>query len=356
MLEKIGTSGITETGQGDRVLNILRDSEQQSNRFVVMDWDMKNIPGIDVAREIRCDKKVENLPILILTSEASKENILMARDIGVSGCLVKPFEFGTLADKLVDIARKRTDPPEHVKLIKKGELSFEQGRYDEALAFYRESQKMKTYARVLVNIGETFEKKGDYFNARNSYEKAFEANPQYLRAYLMAANLSTVINDEASAISYLEKAVSLSPFISNRLVLLGATYLKNNEEQKAEETFNEAVKQDPSKNRDVGEEYLKAGNAKMAELHFRKYLDVGKDIQVYNQLGIALRKQGEWKKAVIEYMKAIEIDRNDEGVYFNMGTAYLDGGQPDEAGKCFAKAVKINPEFNEAAEALKKLG
>ena len=355
MLEKVGATKIVETGEGNKIIELLHNAEHYTNRFVIMDWDLYDMPGIDLVREIRCDKRVENVPIMLLASEASKEHMLLARDVGVSGCLVRPFEYVMLSEKLADITRRRADPPKHVRLIIKGEKLFKEEKYDEALAMFLEAQKIKNYDRVLINIGESYEQMGDFNDALESYIEAFEINPQSLRACVMAANLSIKVNDMKSALLYMEQAAKLSPHATDRLISLGAVYLINGEEEKAKDIFKKAIKKDPSKTRDIAEEYLKTGHHKMAELFFRRILDATQEVHIYNRLGITLRKQGKWKEAIVEYEKALEKNQYDEALFYNMGKSYLEGGLPNEAAKCFKQALAIKPQFNEAIEALKSL-
>lgn len=87
-----------------------------------------------------------------------------------------------------------------------------------------------------------------------------------------------------------------------------------------------------------------------------KYLtEQSGDTSVYNRLGIALRKQGKWEKAIKEFTRAIKIDPKDEVLYFNIAKAYLDGGMKPEAAQSLKNALGINPDFEEAKEELRKL-
>jgi tetratricopeptide (TPR) repeat protein len=85
-----------------------------------------------------------------------------------------------------------------------------------------------------------------------------------------------------------------------------------------------------------------------------------KNVHVYNRLGIALRKQNKWKEAIEEYRKALQVEPENETVFFNLGTAYLEGDKIEgnkkkDALQSFNKALDINPDFAEAKEALKNI-
>ena len=68
--------------------------------FVVTDWNMPGMQGIDLLKAIRADDKLKHLPVLLVTAEAKKEQIVEAAQAGVNGYIVKPFTAGTLKEKL----------------------------------------------------------------------------------------------------------------------------------------------------------------------------------------------------------------------------------------------------------------
>jgi tetratricopeptide (TPR) repeat protein len=94
----------------------------------------------------------------------------------------------------------------------------------------------------------------------------------------------------------------------------------------------------------------------MSEKYLSKVIEskgrgLGKDdIILFNRLGIALRGQGKWREAIENYSRALEISPDDEGLYYNMGMAYFDGGDKRMAAKCFDSALEKNPLFYKTSE------
>jgi two-component system chemotaxis response regulator CheY len=68
--------------------------------FVVTDWNMPGMQGIDLLKAIRADASLSHIPVLLITAEAKKEQIVMAAQAGVNGYIVKPFTAATLKTKL----------------------------------------------------------------------------------------------------------------------------------------------------------------------------------------------------------------------------------------------------------------
>jgi two-component system chemotaxis response regulator CheY len=74
--------------------------------FIITDWNMPNMDGLTLLQTIRGDANYKTLPVLMITAEAKKENIIAAAQAGASGYIVKPFTAATLNEKLAKIFEK----------------------------------------------------------------------------------------------------------------------------------------------------------------------------------------------------------------------------------------------------------
>lgn len=100
LLKELGFANVQEAEDGVEALNKLRSDQFD---FVVTDWNMPNMTGIELLRAIRVDANLKPLPVLMVTAEAKKENIIEAAQAGASGYIVKPFTAATLDEKLKKI-------------------------------------------------------------------------------------------------------------------------------------------------------------------------------------------------------------------------------------------------------------
>ncbi|SHG04498.1 response regulator receiver protein [Marisediminitalea aggregata] len=100
LLKDLGFSNIQEADDGSTALPMLQQGDFD---FVVTDWNMPGMQGIDLLRAIRADDKLKHLPVLMVTAEAKKEQIVAAAQAGVNGYVVKPFTAATLKEKLEKI-------------------------------------------------------------------------------------------------------------------------------------------------------------------------------------------------------------------------------------------------------------
>lgn len=103
LLKELGFTNVEEAEDGVIALQKLKATEFD---FVVTDWNMPNMTGIELLRAIRAEASLKTLPVLMITAEAKKENIIEAAQAGASGYIVKPFTAGTLGEKLTKIFEK----------------------------------------------------------------------------------------------------------------------------------------------------------------------------------------------------------------------------------------------------------
>jgi len=101
LLRQNGYSNFMEAEDGMQALDILKKTPDIE--FVVSDWNMPNMTGIELLKTVRADAQLKHLPFLMVTAEAEKENIIEAVKSGVSNYVVKPFTGQTLAEKLAKI-------------------------------------------------------------------------------------------------------------------------------------------------------------------------------------------------------------------------------------------------------------
>ena len=103
LLKELGFTNVEEAEDGLVALGKLRSG---SFDFVVADWNMPNMDGLTMLQNIRADANLKHLPVLMVTAEAKKENIIAAAQAGANGYVVKPFTAAVLDEKLGKIFAK----------------------------------------------------------------------------------------------------------------------------------------------------------------------------------------------------------------------------------------------------------
>jgi two-component system chemotaxis response regulator CheY len=97
ILKQLGFNNLEEAENGQDALTKLK---ADNYGFVVSDWNMPVMMGIDMLRAIRADEKLKTIPVLMVTAEAQKENLIEAVQAGVSNYIVKPFTAETMQEKI----------------------------------------------------------------------------------------------------------------------------------------------------------------------------------------------------------------------------------------------------------------
>ncbi|MFN3479060.1 MAG: chemotaxis response regulator CheY [Thermodesulfovibrionales bacterium] len=103
ILKQLGYENIEEAEDGAQAYNKLKSG---GFGFVVSDWNMPNMDGLELLRKVRSDPELKNLPFLMVTAEAEKDKVIEAIKAGVSNYIVKPFTAEVLKEKMDRIFEK----------------------------------------------------------------------------------------------------------------------------------------------------------------------------------------------------------------------------------------------------------
>lgn len=103
LLKEMGCNNVDEAEDGAVALNMLRNLRHD---FVVSDINMPNMNGFELLKAIKADVGLKHIPVLMVTAEARKEDIVLAAQSGAAGYIVKPFTKATLEEKVLKIVQK----------------------------------------------------------------------------------------------------------------------------------------------------------------------------------------------------------------------------------------------------------
>jgi two-component system chemotaxis response regulator CheY len=100
LLRQLGFVNIDEATDGSMALQLMRGGNYG---LVISDWNMEPMTGLQLLREVRSDAKLKNTPFIMVTAESKSENVIAAKEAGVSNYIVKPFNAETLQAKMVSV-------------------------------------------------------------------------------------------------------------------------------------------------------------------------------------------------------------------------------------------------------------
>src|ERR1043165_4510335 len=97
LLNDLGYGHVTEADDGTSALPMLKNGDFD---FLITDWNMPGMPGLELLKAVRSDPRLAKMPVLMLTAEAKREQIIEAAQAGVNGYVIKPFTAVTLKEKI----------------------------------------------------------------------------------------------------------------------------------------------------------------------------------------------------------------------------------------------------------------
>lgn len=104
LLREAGITNITEAEDGTEAL---RKLENGNFKFIISDWNMPNMNGLELLKAVRSSPQLQHLPFLLITAEARKDNIVDAAQAGADGYIVKPFTANILNEKIMMILKRK---------------------------------------------------------------------------------------------------------------------------------------------------------------------------------------------------------------------------------------------------------
>jgi two-component system, chemotaxis family, chemotaxis protein CheY len=108
LLHELGYPNVQEADDGNTALPMLKTGKFD---FLITDWNMPGMPGLDLLKNVRADAELGKMPVLMVTAEAKREQIIEAAQAGVSGYVIKPFTGATLKEKIDKILAQRAAAP-----------------------------------------------------------------------------------------------------------------------------------------------------------------------------------------------------------------------------------------------------
>jgi tetratricopeptide (TPR) repeat protein len=299
--------------------------------------------------------------VVILTNEVARDALVYLHEIGASNIITKPISPDMLIEKIAFTIKPRGQIGE---LIDAGKSYNEHGRHEDAATLARQVLELKPNSpAAYILLGDSQRLMGQMDKARASYEEASRHGKLYLEPYRKLAELHKETGDVRTETGYLEKLDQLSPLNLERKVNIGVNYLSLGEKDLADEHFEGALKlavkeassQVGRVSNMIAEQCL-ALDPEVSEKYLRQALEARKghldksDLETFNRLGITLRKQGLWHKAIEEYRKALSISAINPTILYNMSLAFSEGKKYAEACRHMDQALQFDPELGADSE------
>lgn len=311
-----------------------------------------NIFDFKILKESFGDK----LKIICITPEVSEEHISFIAENEVDSIIVKPISINNIIQKIAFTIKPSNIFYAEVENIKK---LIALDKFDEAHARIDVLLQEKPNSSICMILkGDISKKIKEYAEAEYYYKEAAKGSKLNLKPLQKLADLYAENDQAKEYIKYLLLMDRISPLNHNRKISIGEQYSKNGDDASAKKYFQDAISIVKSQANDLLASTLMDIGVKLREVNpdqciqfMQQALEVKgnditrEDLWMVNEMGVSLRKNGDWKGAVLTYQQALSIIPNESGLHYNMGMAFAQGKEHYKAICEFEKAIAASSEI-----------
>ncbi len=292
--------------------------------------------------------------VIVLTTEINQETAALLIEYGAHNIITKPIAVASVIEKMAFTLAPQGQIGRYVDRARR---SLELGSYEEAIRIASFVLQIKPKSAIAYMVmGDAYKAMGMVSRAEEMYLKASEAAILYIQPLKRLSSLYEEVGNKEKQLQALKRLHEISPLNTQRLLEIGTLEMEVGDASAAETYFDHAL----HVARREAAEHLARLSAKIAEAcvshnpalairYSRLALDAkgdglsGADIETFNLLGLALRRQGRWREAVLEYRRALALEPKHPVVLYNLSLAYAEGGSFVEAAQALEAALEADP-------------
>jgi CheY-like chemotaxis protein len=242
--------------------------------LVITDIYMRKITGFQVLKKIRTQNFGADLPVIVVTGEGSKEDIVKAADLGADDYILKPFQVSDIEKKVAAVMTKYHSPTPMLKLLRQGDKLFLQSQFADALKLFEAAERLDPGSpRAKFSRALALEKLGQSGEALKILVDSANANPTFYKNFAAMADIHLTLNQKHPAIDALKNELELNPKQPHRQVILADLLMSVGDALGAIDHFREALKENP-KNKDaligMGRAFENTGNDDKAVYYYKR--------------------------------------------------------------------------------------
>lgn len=327
--------------------------------LVLMDYNMPVMSGGEALRTIREDRKLRDLPVIMVSGEAYEDYVAETGESEIDAYILKPLSIKVLEGKIRPVVDKANNPPPMVVHLKQARELEDKGDLDGAILEADRAREANPNAtRPIRELGYYYFRKGDLKEAEKWLLKAAKVNQLDVFAFHYLGELYLKRNNIEKASLYFEKAMKVSPRQLGRGINFGKILVKRKLPQKAIQVFDKVLDL-PGSSSQLKEDVADFCNENGITQYAIKLLEALVDENpnrgdLFLKLGKILENQDEDIRAVTYLTQAAALDRENIEARIHLARRYLAMKKPILAEKPLAEILEINRNHKEARELLKR--
>lgn len=317
--------------------------------LVICDIELNFVSGFELLDHVRGRDTSSDVPFIIVTGAAHKDDIVKAADKGAADYIVKPFQQEELEAKIVKVMQQYYSPGPVLGRLRAAEREVEGKQFETALALIREALKLKDSPRGHHLEAVTLMKQGSRTEAIKKLEDNIRSAPSYLKNYITLANMHIEHKDYRNAIVVLTQELEINPKQPFRQIKLANMLLKEGNVDRGIEHYRQALlenNKNPEALYGMGTAYALSENMEKAIYYFKRYRRHhprdSRPLQAIVQFAKKFQKNRVAEIALLDERKA-HPDRLD--TYTILASFYQEQGQGEQAFEVLEAAVKRKPDY-----------
>lgn len=359
MLKSCGAGTVYGAGTDEEGIELLKNNPLD---FILCSWTIPQKGGMEFLQNVRKIPLTMQIPFIMISGRGQLDNddFAQTNDFDIDGHLIKPLNQQEIEEKVESILEKYTFAMEANIALARANAFVDIEAFDDAAEELATAQKTGGHSpKVLTESGQVYERMGDSEKAQACYEEATKTDEFYTKAYDNLGDLLEKKGDTGAAQDLYQRAAKISPKNSERQMKVAKVLLAKGDEESARIALHRAMEgeADPAaRNAAVAEFFLANGRADLAEEEFGYALEADPaNVNYYNRLGMAFRRQRKFKEAIDNYRKAMAVVKDDAVLYYNMALVMLEMKDLTQASGALRRALVLRPEFEEAEKVLQSI-
>ncbi|MFP4168009.1 MAG: tetratricopeptide repeat protein [Desulfonatronovibrionaceae bacterium] len=293
--------------------------------------------------------------IICISTEVDRELLFLFHEMGADNIIIKPVSVNSIVEKIAFTLK----PNNLRQMVDKAKEAIAAGEYSPARIVVNEIFKISPESAIgNILLGDIHKCEKDYREAEARYKKATQNARMYLEPLERLVQLYEETGQKERKLEVLKKLDKISPLNHERKLSIGDAYADLGDVDNTKAYYDDALRLVRKNANDLMSNTMMQVGKRMRGIdsslsleYMDKALELKKgslskeDLWMFNEIGLALRKQGKWEEAVKNYNSALQVSRNDGGILYNMAMAYMQGRQYYKAVQQIEKALESSPEL-----------
>ncbi|MCK5226710.1 MAG: response regulator [Desulfobulbaceae bacterium] len=339
---------------GAQALSILRENKVA---FVISDWNMPNMTGVELLSLIRKNPEHYDTPVMIISDEVEREQFIYAMEQGADAYQLKPFTADRLTEAIASVLRARAHQTPFQQKTRDLRLLLLLEKYDSVIRWAKEMMQEEASIDTALLLCIAYLQKFEYAKAREALRFIPKYRENSKACHLMGLAYMGEKKYKKALVS-LENAIELNPLDQDRKIDAGKVYLEVGMDAEAYEIFESILL---SGSTDLSLVGISSALLKKNQLDkASKYLDgisefLPETVGVCNEYAIEIRKTGDYKKSIQYYKKCLKIHPKNEIYLFNLARVYYEAGKMRDAKTFLKRVLMVNSGHKYAVKLLKHI-